>query len=252
MALGKADPERAKACSARHFSVDVAGRLPITDPRTGHDLEYFAAPFIEEGGTGAVKGFDGWDGETGSIHSGALKRGSVEECELVFPFRWDVVEIAQDSEGPGEFISGRGTYSDRLCVAPPGARTVLMSGDCDGAVHPPPGMAGAPPAQLGRIYMQRAEKKKREIFKTIDMDEMYPGDLLITRTSGGAGWGNPLNREPERVRLNVRDGFLSIQRARDVYGVVITEKKKGNPETVEVDYEETEELRRKMKIEQRL
>jgi hypothetical protein len=50
------------------------------------------------------------------------------------------------------------------------------------------------------------------------------------------------------VRLNVRDGFLSIQRARDVYGVVITQKKKGNPETIEVDYEATKELRSKMKV----
>jgi N-methylhydantoinase B len=80
---------------------------------------------------------------------------------------------------------------------------------------------------------------------------MFPGDLLITRTSGGAGWGDPLNRDPERVRLNVRDGFLSIQRARDVYGVVITQKEEGNPETVEVDEGATEEIRRKMKVEQR-
>jgi N-methylhydantoinase B len=104
-------------------------------------------------------------------------------------------------------------------------------------------MGGAPPAQLGQIFMQRAGKKEREIFKTIDMGDMYPGDLLITRTSGGAGWGNPLNRDPERVRLNVRDGFLSIQRARDVYGVVITQKEEGNPETVEVDEEATRKLR---------
>ena len=125
-----------------------------------------------------------------------------------------------------------------------------MSGDCDGAVHPPPGMAGAPPAQLGKIFMQRAGKKKKDIFRTIDMDEMYPEDLLITTTSGGAGWGNPLNRDPDRVRLNVRDGFLSMKRAKDVYGVVLTQKKKGNPETIEVDYEATKKLRKKMKQEQ--
>jgi N-methylhydantoinase B len=73
---------------------------------------------------------------------------------------------------------------------------------------------------------------------------------LITRTSGGAGWGNPLDRDPERVRLNVRDGFLSIQRARDVYGVIITQKEKANPETVEVDYRATEKLRTEMKTKQ--
>jgi len=246
MALGKADPDRAKACSARHFSTDVAGHVPTMDPRTGHDLEYFAAPFIEEGGTGACKGFDGWDGETGSIHSGALKRGSVEECELAFPFRFEIVEIAKDSEGPGEFTSGRATYSHRLCVAAPGSRTVLMSGDCDGAVHPPPGMAGAPPAQLGSMYIVRAGTKKKELYRTMDMTDMFPGDVLVTRSSGGAGWGNPLKRDPERVRLNVRDGFLSIERARDVYGVVLTQKDSKNPESVAIDAKATKQLRKEM------
>ena len=75
---------------------------------------------------------------------------------------------------------------------------------------------------------------------------MYPGDVLVTRSSGGAGWGNPLNRDPERVRLNVRDGFLSIQRAQEVYGVALTQRDKDNPETVEVDYKATKKLRETM------
>ncbi len=248
MALGKADPENAKACTARHFSVDFAGRLPIKDPRTGQDLEYFGAPFIEEGGTGTVKGFDGWDGETGSIHSGALKRGSVEENELAFPFHWSVVEIEQDREGPGEFAGGHGTYSERWCVAPPGAKTVLMSGDCDGQLNAPPGMAGAPPTHLGKIFMVRAGTEKKEVFRTLDMGEMFPGDLLITHAPGGAGWGNPLNRDPERVRKDVRDGFISINRARDVYGVVFKARDMKDPRRLEIDDDATESLRKEMRV----
>ena len=53
-----------------------------------------------------------------------------------------------------------------------------------------------------------------------------------------------------RVRLNVRDRFLSVQRARDVYGVVIRQSKEDDPETVEVDYEATKQLRGKMKAAQ--
>jgi N-methylhydantoinase B len=247
MALGQADPENAKACSARHFSVDFAGRLPIRDPRTGQDLEYFGAPFIEEGGTGAVKGFDGWDGETGSIHSGALKRGSVEENELAFPFLWSVVECEKDSEGAGEFVGGRGTYSERWCVAPKGAKTVLMAGDCDGSVHAPPGMAGAPPTFLGKIFIRREGSVKREVFRTLDMAEMYPGDLLITHAPGGAGWGYPLNRNPEKVRKNVQDGLVSINRARDVYGVLFKAHNMKDPSALEIDDEGTEKLRKEMK-----
>ena len=59
--------------------------------------------------------------------------------------------------------------------------------------------------------------------------------------------GEPPEPGPDRVRLNVRDGFLSVQRAKDVYGVVIIQRDKDNPETTEVDNEATEKLRRSMK-----
>ena len=84
-----------------------------------------------------------------------------------------------------------------------------MSGDCDGSVHPPPGMAGAPPGQVGSIFMVRAGKKERDIFRTLDMGDMYPGDLLITRTSGGAGWGHPAEPGPGEGRVE-RDGRPSL------------------------------------------
>jgi len=246
-ALAQAVPELAQAPASRHFCVDFAGRLPITDPRTGHDLEFFGAPFIEEGGGGGVKGYDGWDGVTGSILLGVIKRGSVEENELVFPFRWDAVQIDPDSEGAGEFRGARGTYSERWCTMPKEGLMMLMSGDCDGATYPPHGVAGAPPAPVGEIYMIRAGKKEKEVFKTIDMGAMYAGDLLIEKAMGGAGWGNPFDRDPEKIKLEVRDGFLSIQRARYAYGVVVTQKDKDNPETVDIDYKATEELRKKLR-----
>ena len=61
------------------------------------------------------------------------------------------------------------------------------------------------------------------------------------------GWGNPLNRDPERVKFNAIEGLISFKRARDVYGVVLKQKDKENPETIEVNYKATEELRKKLK-----
>lgn len=250
-ALGRAVPDKGMGVFTRHFSVDGSGRLPIIDPRTGMELEYFFAPFIEEGGSGAVKGYDGWDGMVGVPLAGVIYRGSVEICELIFPYLWHVVRLAQDSEGPGEFIGARGTYSERECVAPPGARTILMSGDASGAFFPPTGVAGAPDAPCGEIYIQRVGKKEREIFRTIDMGEMYPGEVLTTKAGGGGGWGNPLDRDLEKVRENAQDGLVSFQRARDIYGVVLNQQDKENPETITVDYKATEELRKKLRAQKR-
>ena len=64
---------------------------------------------------------------------------------------------------------------------------------------------------------------------------------MISKGGGGAGWGNPLDRNPERVREDVEEMKVSIRRARNVYGVVI------NPRTRAVDYKATEELRKTLR-----
>ncbi len=72
-ALAKALPERAMGDWCRHFACNASGRLPNIDPRTGRSREYFQAPFVEEGGAGAVKGFDGWDGVGPGGSSGVIR-----------------------------------------------------------------------------------------------------------------------------------------------------------------------------------
>lgn len=247
-ALGKAAPDKTQAPFSYHFAVNITGRLPITDPRTGYDLEYFANPFIEEGGSGAVKGFDGWEGIVGCPLVGTVYRGSVEINELLYPYRYHVAKLAQDSEGPGEFIGSRGVYAEKECTAPPGAQSLLMSGASNGQYFPPPGIAGAPPASRGELYIKRAGKKEREMFYTMDQTEMHTGDILITKASGGPGWGNPLNRDVEKVKADVISGLFSVQHAKDVYGVIVRPESVGeNPETIEIDYKATEELRKQLK-----
>jgi N-methylhydantoinase B len=59
--------------------------------------------------------------------------------------------------------------------------------------------------------------------------------------AGGGGYGDPLERDPELVEWDVREGYVSIEAARRDYGVVI------HPGTLEVDLEATKELRSSMK-----
>jgi N-methylhydantoinase B/oxoprolinase/acetone carboxylase alpha subunit len=54
----------------------------------------------------------------------------------------------------------------------------------------------------------------------------------------------------EKVREDVMNGFVSTKKARDVYGVAIKNSDMENPETVEVDYEATEELRKQKKAQE--
>jgi N-methylhydantoinase B/oxoprolinase/acetone carboxylase alpha subunit len=63
------------------------------------------------------------------------------------------------------------------------------------------------------------------------------GDHLVVHGGGGAGVGDPMKRDPEAVAIDVRNEFVSVEMARDVYRVVI------DPESLELDHAATEESR---------
>ncbi len=68
------------------------------------------------------------------------------------------------------------------------------------------------------------------------------GAVTRTVTTAGGGWGDPLGRDPERVKVDVRDGYVSFEGAARDYGVVITGDL-DHPEQLEVDQAATTELR---------
>ena len=74
-----------------------------------------------------------------------------------------------------------------------------------------------------------------------DQIKVKPGDQLIFQTAGGGGWGDPLERDTEKVRVDVVRELVSVRKAASDYGVVC------DPETSEVDEEATRALRQRMK-----
>jgi N-methylhydantoinase B len=70
-----------------------------------------------------------------------------------------------------------------------------------------------------------------------------PGAILRYVNAGGGGWGDPLQRDPEVVKRDVRDGYVSIEGAARDYGVVVTGDPDEDPEGLVLDLEATERLR---------
>jgi N-methylhydantoinase B len=70
-----------------------------------------------------------------------------------------------------------------------------------------------------------------------------PHTIFRYLTNGGGGFGNPLEREPDRVKVDVRDGYVTIEGAARDYGVVVKGDPENDPEGLEVDAEATEKLR---------
>ena len=63
------------------------------------------------------------------------------------------------------------------------------------------------------------------------------GDIIQFHSAGGGGYGSPLERDPQAVQADVFNGYVSVERARADYGVVI------DPVSLAVDLEETDKVR---------
>jgi N-methylhydantoinase B len=69
------------------------------------------------------------------------------------------------------------------------------------------------------------------------MTRLNPGDLIVMDAAGGGGYGNPYERDPQRVRTDVLNGYITIEKAKEDYGVII------DPTTMMVDTKATARLR---------
>ena len=69
------------------------------------------------------------------------------------------------------------------------------------------------------------------------LTRLQPGDVITMDASGGGGYGDPFERDPEMVKKDVIEGYVSIEKAKEDYGVVI------DPETMEIDQDSTSTLR---------
>ena len=70
---------------------------------------------------------------------------------------------------------------------------------------------------------------------------VHKGDRVLIRCAGSGGYGDPLDREPERVLKDVIDGYVSAQAARELYGIVVTGGGRG------IDRDATAALRQRMR-----
>ena len=239
-ALNQAVGDRAMAGYSKHLCPIQIGMDPrITDPRTGHIKQYFSETFGSDGGAGALKGFDGWQGVAILGSAANFGRPNIEFYEGSCPYVVTRYEILPDWEGAGEFRGGPGTLVEIVAYTAEGAPSLIMTGNSDGTRFPVPGTAGGQDAPKPEMFLEAVDGTKR-VLRTMVTVPIFPGEKCITKATGGGGWGNPLRRDPKRVQNDVIEGLVSLQRARNVYGVVI------NPDTFEVDYGATEDLRKEL------
>jgi N-methylhydantoinase B len=85
----------------------------------------------------------------------------------------------------------------------------------------PWGVAGGRAGTPGSCVVNRGTSRARDIGK-VDVLHLEPGDVVSIFSPSGGGHGDPRRRDPARVQEDVRAGCLSVERAREAYGVVLT------------------------------
>ena len=178
------------------------------------------------------------DGQSGVPHMGSNQSNvPIEMIEADYPIRIERYGFAPDTGGPGAFRGGVGIERVYRALAD----DLYFGVRSDKARHPPPGLfggaAGSP--SLNLLNPGPGERVLPPLpMAPITLDR---GDVFRHVMAGGGGYGDPLAREPERVRDDVLDGLVSPAHARAAYGVVF----RPGP-AAEVDAAATAALRREM------
>jgi N-methylhydantoinase B len=138
-----------------------------------------------------------------------------EFLESYFPLRIDIYETIPDTGGAGKNRGGNGLRIGYRFLEPG-----EISIHDDRWLTYPWGVNGGLPGARSRKLLVRADGTEELLHSKLDHIKVLPGDLLISDTWGGGGCGDPLEREPEKVKFDVDAGLVTVEGAKR-YGVVI-------------------------------
>lgn len=208
-------PDRVSAGWNKYMCTSTNG----VDPRT-HE-EFGTLTVFQRTGPGGMLGTDGWDalGFTGT--AGQMRAPDPEMFELTSPHFLEYHEYLPDSAGAGEFRGGMGTRSAWVSYGENQHGVTL--GDnvrSEGAV-PARGLFGGKDSGLNDMTVTFPDGTTH-LWGSKEIIALPPGSRIESLLGGGAGYGDPFNRPAEKVLAEVRDGILSVEKARSDYGVVLT------------------------------
>ncbi|MBU05987.1 MAG: hydantoin utilization protein B [Dehalococcoidales bacterium] len=202
-----------------------------TDVATGRKLMANLDPIT--GGAGGTAFRDGTEGSGANF--GFLKNTPVEINEAEVPVKILKYGLERDSGGAGKWRGGNGTVLEFQTFSP---NTTITARNRDRSHFTSWGAKGGAAGAVSSFFLNPGTDQEVNLGNT-DVVTIAPGDIIRIASSGAGGWGDPLDRDPERVLTDVRCGFVSLEAAKTDYKVVIRNDK------IEVD--ETNTLRKEAK-----
>jgi N-methylhydantoinase B len=208
-ALSHVVPSRARADGSGSRSIILGGR----NTHTGRNYVQYE---IVAGGAGARAGKDGASGIT--VNQSNARIAPVEIIESEFPTRLLRFDLIPDSGGAGRYRGGLGLRREYLNLED--ARFSIRSMK---HVIAPKGCAGGRDGRTGDIVINPDSAAAKHLPTRYADYPLRQGDVFRLDTPGGGGFGDPFERDPERVLADVREGYITAAAAEREYGAVAVE-----------------------------
>jgi N-methylhydantoinase B len=212
--LGQMTPDLVYGCLAQAVPdlVPAEGASTLYDIPVRHTpsaTHHFAVEFVHNGGTGARPTKDGL---SATAFPSGVWGTQTEMAEQAAPVLIHRRELRTDSGGAGRF---RGGLGQRIKMSPAGKEGYLAFLSVERIRFPAQGRDGGQAGAPGRIRIGEdgADLPSKGEWR-ID-----PGQTLIFETPGGGGHGDPRDRDRKAVDLDLEDGLISPEAARDIYGL---------------------------------
>jgi len=154
------------------------------------------------------------DGNDGLTNPASLAANiPVEVAEAEFPIHIERYGLVPDSGGAGEHRGGLAIERVWRCLTPETSLIVRS----DRAAHRPYGLQGGAPGSASTNVLHHPDGSE-ETLPSMFSITIGEGDVFVTRTAGGGGWGDPAGRDPGRVADDVADGKVTSEAAERDYG----------------------------------
>jgi N-methylhydantoinase B len=197
----------------------------------------FTLTLFQVGGTGARPSKDGLNAV--GFPSG-VAGVPAEIIESLSPVVLQRRQLRPDSGGTGKWRGGLGQLTE---FSRRGDGQWSVSSIADRTVYPAPGLLGGQAGATGEVRLGDGTRLHAKA-----LVELRPGDVVHVNLPGGGGYGDPFERDADKVRWDVIEGYISVEEAERKYGVAV--RYEGNPEDLVklparwmIDASKTAELR---------
>jgi N-methylhydantoinase B len=194
------------------------GVISGVDPRNGEP--FINQIFLGSSGGGACASTDGWLLYPHAGNGGMGYIDSVELTEQYHPIRINARYFIPDTEGAGRT---RGAPSKFVEYGPIGG-PMQVAFVADGSVNAAQGVRGGLAGGAAKQYKRRPDGAL-ETLAPCGVVTVEPGEQIVAITCGGGGYGSPRERDRERLAEDVREGWITLSRAVDLYGFDATAAK---------------------------